>query len=537
MLIGIVLALIFIPIILAGAYKAMQGRTEPIEEKSVLHLDLHGRLVEKARPLDFDLISASPFSDDERGNGLFELTEAIRLAKDDKRIQGMLIEIHDLDAGWAMSEALRRAIVEFRKAGKFVSAYAETLDEQGYFLATAADTLYLQPNGDVEFNGLGMSEPFLKGLFAKLEVQPRIFRVGKFKAAVEPLILDKMSDENRLQNQMLITDLWDVVRNTVQRKGKATPQQLDQIASNLEVNSAEQALKSGMVDQLAFRDEVIDALTKKTVGEAEELRLVTPGHLLAAHPKTPLENADKIAVIFAEGDIVSGSGDRNSIGSHAFVEDLEEARKDETVKAIVVRINSPGGDALASDVIWRELSIIDKEIPVIASMGDVAASGGYYMAAGAREIFAESATITGSIGVFGILFDAEKALKNKLGVNVDRVVSHPYADIGSVARPMSDFERQKIQNEVERVYGRFVTVVKESRGLPDTMDASTFAEGRVWSGVRAKQMKLVDQIGGLNTAIKRAATLAKVGEDYELDIFPRPEDPLKQLLSMVSTLR
>ena len=532
MFLGTLAALIFIPMLIALSVKGMHGRVDPIETDSVLHLDLHGRLVEKARPLDFDFLSRSPFSEDERGTGLFEISKAIRLAKDDKRIEGIYIQLGHLDAGWAMIESLKREIEDFKSSGKFVYAYAESYDEMTFFLASSAEKIFLQPNGDMELNGLEVVSPFLKGLFAKLEVEPRIFRVGKFKAAVEPLILDKMSDENREQNKALIGDVWSLIK-TAHESRKLGAEEFDRIATGLEVSSAKQALDAKLVDQLLYEDEVKNLLATKTVGEEEDVKLVTPGQLLYEKPDKKNEGIAKVAVIFAEGEIFSGSGDSDSIGAKAFVETLDDARKDEDVKAIVVRINSPGGDALAADVIWREISITDKEIPVIASMGDVAASGGYYMAAGAREIFAERGTITGSIGVFGIMFDAENLWRNKLGVNFDRVVTHEYSDIGSSTRPMSEFERGRIQSEVERVYNRFVSVVLESRKL-EGVDASNFAEGRVWSGVRAKELKLVDNIGGLQDAIKRAADLADLGEKYELEVFPEADEPFERLLELIS---
>lgn len=533
MFFGTVLSFLILPILIIAIFKAMHGGVEPIEDKSVLHLFLHGRLVEKARPLDFDLFSRMPLSEDERGIGLYELTTALNLAKKDPRIQGVFLELGDLDAGWASATTLREAILDLTKSGKFVYSYGERFDERTYFLARAAQQVYLQPNGEIEFNGLAVSEAFLKGLFQKLEIEPRIFRVGKFKAAVEPLLLEKMSEENRLQNQMLVNDIWNATLPAFRKPGKLEDQDLNRIASQLEVNSADEAEAAGFVDELAYRDEVMDMLAEKTVGADEEVRFVTPGQLLRGSQHLRPHASDKIAVLFADGEIVAGSGDFQKIGSDSFVEDLEEARSDKDVKAIVIRINSPGGDALASDVIWRELARTDQEIPVIASMGDVAASGGYYIAAGARHIFAEASTITGSIGVFGVMFDSQRFFRNKLGVNFDRVVTHPYADIGDSNRAMTEFEKKKIQESVERVYGRFISVVRERRKLPETQDPATFAEGRVWSGTSALQHHLVDQIGGLADAVQKAAEIAKI-KKYHLDIYPRQEEPFRRLLELIS---
>jgi len=533
---GILTFLVIGPILIGVMVHVFQGRTEPVLDKSVLVLDLHGELVEKSRPLDFNFFSSDPFSEDERAVGLFELSHALRQAKTDSRIVGVYVRIRNFQAGWAAAEALRREILEFRNSGKFVYAYSEILDESTFFLATAAEKIFLQPNGEMEFNGLALSMPFLKGLLQKLEIEPRIFRIGKFKAAVEPLTLEKMSEENRQQNQTLVNDVWAVARQAYRNPEKlAQNEDIDRIAAGLEVISPNQALAAGMVQQLAFEDEVRDLMAEKTVGKNEDPRFVSPGQLigpLLGKKPSPLKN--KVAIIFAEGEIVQGSSLRGTIGAKGFIEALEEARADENTKAIVVRINSPGGDALASDVIWRELSITDAEIPVVASLGDIAASGGYYIAAGAREIVAEASTITGSIGVFGVLLNSEDFFRNKLGVSFDRVVSHPYADIGNANRPMTEFERERIQSNVERVYTRFVEVVKSSRKLGDDVDPAMFAEGRVWSGMRAKELKLIDQIGGLDSAVRKAAELAELGENYELDVYPRPEEPFKQIMQMLS---
>ncbi len=528
---GSCLLLLIMPVVIAVIVKMAQGGGEPIEDKSIFRLKLHGRLVEKSHPLDFDVFSRSFFSDEDRGSGLYELTQALALAKKDPRIKGLYLELGDLQAGWASVTALRRAIEDFATSKKFVYAYAEVLSERTFFLATAAEKVILQPNGDLEFNGLAISEPFFKGLLEKLDIQMRIFRVGKFKAAIEPFILEKMSEENRQQNQALVDDMWKVAVAGFTQSKKLTAESLNQIADRLEVTSADDALERGLVTDLLFEDEVLDMMAEKTVGKDEDPKFVTTGQLLREDKTRMKSEKTKIAVIFAEGEIRSGTGDLDTIGSDSFVEDLDEARKDENVKAIVVRINSPGGDALASDVIWRELAITDQEIPVVASLSDVAASGGYYMAVGARHIVAEQSTITGSIGVFGVLFDTEKFFHNKLGVNFDRVVSHSYSDIGNSNRVMSDFEKQKIQRGVTHVYDRFVNVVRDGRKLPEQSDSGLFAEGRVWSGKRALDLKLVDEIGGLDTAVRKAAELAQL-KSYVLDLYPREEEPIQRMLEM-----
>ncbi len=529
--VGSVLFMLFVPFVFVALFKSGRGGFEPIEKDSILHVRLAGTIVEKHRPLDFDFIGGRSLFAEEKTIGLYELNKAIDLAKKDDRIAGIYLEIRDFSAGWAAMTSLRQRLEEFAKSGKWINAYGERLDELGFYVASVASQVSMQPSGEIEFNGLAVNEAFLKGLLHKLEVEPRVFRVGKFKAAIEPLILDKMSEENRLQTQTLIEDVWSSVRDTVATARKLEPAKVDQAAAGLQVVSAEEAKKAGFVHEIFFEDELEDRLRKATVGEDEDLRLVSPGRLLRdAKGKTKKNaKAKRIAVIFAEGEIVSGPGSLDRIGSETLREDIEEARIDEEIAAIVVRINSPGGDALASDVIWREMRMADEDLPVVVSMGDVAASGGYYIAAGARYIFAEPTTITGSIGVFRIMLNTERFFKNKTGVNFDRAVTHPYADIGNSNRPMLPAESEVIQKQVERVYRRFLDVVEEGRGFEQRSDLEKIAEGRVWSGSRAKEIGLVDELGGLDKAIAKAAEFAEIGEDYEVEILPREKDPLRSL--------
>ena len=529
--VGTVLTFIIVPFVLMALVKGSQSaKHEAIAKHSVLHLRMRGQLVDKHRPMDFDLFGARSIFSEDKKMGLYELNKAIDIAKTDKRIDGIYLEIRDLDAGWASVTALRRHLDEFAKSGKWIYAYSERMDEMGYYLASSATETYLQPNGEIEFNGLGVSSPFLKGLLGKLEIEPRIFRVGKFKAAIEPLILDKMSDENREQNRVLLEDVWSEVRETLANTAKIEPAKIDLIAHDLTVSSADSAVKAGLLKGVLFEDAVEEKLKLKTVGKDEDLELVGPMHLLRDTKGSQKKSSNKIAVIFAEGEIGAGLGGRDDIGSESFRQDVIDAKDDDDVAAIVVRVNSPGGDALASDVIWRELRITDEELPVVISMGDVAASGGYYMAAAGRYVFAEPTTITGSIGVFGMMFGTEKLFKNKAGVNFDRVVTHPHADIGDSNRPMEKMESEKIQAEVERVYKRFLDVVAEGRGYEKRSDLEAIAEGRVWSGKRAKEIGLVDELGGLDQAIAKAAEFAEVGTDYQVEVFPEEKDTLNSLI-------
>ncbi len=535
----------------------MHGSTVAIDKDSILHFRLRGQIVEKHRPLDFELFGARSIFKEDRTLGLWELTRSIEAAKKDDRIDGIYLELRDFDAGWATLAALHDKILEFRKSGKWVYAYADHYSIKAYYLATSADKIFVQPNGELDFNGLSISEPFVKGLLDKLDIEARVFRVGKFKAAVEPLILEKMSPENRKQNEDLLGDTWAQIRKATSLNQKLDENRVDQIAAGLLAVSAVDAKKVGLVTDTMFEDELEQRLKELTVLKSvkskkpsekvkgkdkdkdekdDDLRFVSAGQLLhdgRAQAVLKGKGKNKIAVIFAEGEIGSGEGGRDSIGSETFREDLIDAREDEDVAAIVVRINSPGGDALASDVIWREMMVTDEQLPVVISMGDVAASGGYYMASAGRYIFAEPTTITGSIGVFGLMFNTEKFFKNKVAVHFDRVVTHPYADIGDSNRPMTSFEANQIQSEVNRTYKRFLDVVQEGRGFEKRADLESIAEGRVWSGTRALAIGLVDEMGGLDQAFKKAAEFADV-KDYQIEIFPRDSDPFVSFIERFS---
>lgn len=515
--------------IIAGQRHAV---IEPIKEKSILHLDIYGTIKEKRRPMGFDFFGPG-WGIQDSTVGLFEINKAIDYAKEDKRISGIYMTIRDFDAGWAAVSSLRRKLLEFTETGKWVYVYAERLNEMGYYLASVGTQIFLQPHGEIEFNGLAAHETFFKGLAEKLEVQPVIFRVGKFKSAVEPFTHEKMSEENREQMSTLIGDIWKEVLTAASTVAKTDASRIDEMATTLQVVSAQSAKDAGFIHETAFADVVEDRMRAFTVGKGNELELVGPGRLLRESASLKKHAKKKIAVIFAEGEILSGDGGSGSIGSDDLREEIKNAREDEDTVAIVVRVNSPGGDALASDVIWRELRLSDEEIPIVASMGDVAASGGYYIASAARYVFAEPTTITGSIGVFGLLFNTENFFKNKAGISFDRAVTNPHADMGSFTRAMTPVEAKVIQGEVERIYKRFLDVVQESRGYEERKDLEEIAEGRVWSGVRARELGLVDELGGLDQAIKKAAEYANV-KDYTIEILPSDVESLKILIERFS---
>lgn len=526
-LLAVAIALVAIPAVLIMIVSGQRyTATEPIKPKSILHLDISGTIKEKRSPIGFDFARGLRFQDP--SVGLFEMSRAIDVAKEDKRIAGIYMTIRDFDAGWATVTALRRKLSEFVATGKWIYVYADRLNEMGYYLASVGSQIFLQPHGEIEFNGLAAHETFFKGLADKLEVEPIVFRAGRFKSAVEPFTNERMSEENREQLSALIGDIWKEVLAAAASVANTDASRIDEMATTLQIVSAQSAKDAGIVHETAFVDVVEDRMLALTVGKDEELPLVSPGRLLREAASKRKRAKKKIAVIFAQGEIHSGSGRTDSIGSEDLRDEIKAAREDEDTVAIVLRVNSPGGDALASDVIWRELRMSDEEIPVVVSLGDVAASGGYYIASAGRYVFAEPTTITGSIGVFGLMFNAENFFKNKTGISFDRAVTNPRADMGTFTRAITPVETRVIQEEVDRVYKRFLDVVQESRGYEERKDLEEIAEGRVWSGVRARELGLVDELGGLDQAINKAAEYANVKE-YLIEIFPNEADSLRML--------
>ena len=378
----------------------------------------------------------------------------------------------------------------------------------------------------------------MKGLFEKLEVEPQIIRYGKFKSAIEPLILDKMSDANRMQTMTYLTDLWNKMLTGVADGRGTTVEALDKMAQDATIQNGKDALENGLVDALLFKDEAMANLRTRLEieGEDEKINFVGLGKYKdAPAPKNDEKKTgkkEKIAVIYAVGSIEGGQGDDETIGSEKISEEIRKARKDDKIKAIVLRVNSPGGSALASDVIWREMVLAKEAKPVVVSMGDVAASGGYYIACAADTILAQPNTITGSIGVFGVLMDAKKMINNKFGIMVDTAKTNRFADLGSPFRPLTELERALIQNGVNEIYTDFITKVAEGRGMA-VADVDSIGQGRVWSGEDALEIGLVDKLGGIDDAIEIAANMAEV-ENYRVVEYPKKQDPIEKMIQDLS---
>lgn len=518
------------------AASAGQKKTVQVADNTVLAIDLARPVKERATDDDpFENLSALS-GNDVSGIGLTTILAGIRHAKTDANIRGIYLRTGFYGGGTGSLEAVRNALVDFKQSGKFIYSYAEYYTETAYYLASTADSIFLYPQGVMEWNGLGSTPMFLKGTFEKLGVEPILFRGpgNKFKSFGEMYTRKNMSDENKEQIRELLNDLWLHMLDKMAAIRKTDVAKLQSLANTLAVGGAHSALNAGLVDGLRFEDEVED-LIKAKMGQDKKKKLKTIGlekYERAIEEKSGQNN--KIAVVYAVGDIVSGSGNNETVGSKTMVDALRKARQDDNVKAIVLRVNSPGGSALASDVIWREVMLAKKAKPVIASYGDLAASGGYYISAACDKIVAEPTTITGSIGIFGLLFNTEKLFDDKLGITFDRVTTNPYADLGNPNRRMNPAEMQFIQTQIDTGYYDFLDIVKNGRGFASHEDVNKIAQGRVWSGKRAKELKLVDELGGLDVALKLAAEKAGVGDDYKVVEYPRYKTGFEQLMEILN---
>ncbi|NSL87761.1 signal peptide peptidase SppA [Chitinophaga solisilvae] len=466
--------------------------------------------------------------------GLYQTVRLIENAATDDNIKGIYLKIDGNSNGFASNEELRNALLQFRKSGKFVYAYGEVMGQQAYYVATAADKIYLNPKGGLDFAGFSTELTFVKGTLDKLEIQPEIFYCGKFKSATEPLRETQMTDANRIQTNQFLGDLYGNFLHGISKARGVDTATLHGYASENLIREPSDALKYKLVDGLRYDDEVIGELKSKTgIKSDEKLNLITLLKYNSAVTPDRGTGENKIAVIYAQGDIIGGESDReNKIASENYLEIIRKARENKNVKAIVFRVNSGGGSALASEVIWRELSLAKKVKPVVVSMGDYAASGGYYISCMADSIFAQPNTLTGSIGVFGVMFNMQNFFKNKLGVTFDGVKTAPYADLGTMGRPLNDAEKRFVQSGVDTIYNSFKSRVAAGRKL-DPAIVDSIAQGRVWSGTEAIRLGLVDRIGGVNDALKCAAGLAKLSS-YRMVEYPEVKDKFSKFLKSVS---
>ena len=527
-MLGFVLTFFFIFILLAAIVGAASGDKEvSLENNSVLILNLDESINDRSNDNPFANFNFGSMSGGKQ-IGLNDILDNIGKAAADEHIKGIFLDISSIPSGIASIEEIRNALIDFKKSGKFIYAYSEAFTQPSYYLASVADKIYLHPTGMAELKGLRSEVLFFKGTLDKLGVEPQVFRHGKFKSAVEPFIQDKLSDANREQIRSYIGSIWNHMVDGIAKGRKLSTSQVQEIASKMLVTNAPAAVEFKLVDELKYRDEVLEILQKKTEAKSiDEIEFVSINKMVDVKDTRDKSGKDKIAIIFAEGEIVDGQGKEGQVGSIEFSKAIRKARLDDKVKAVVLRINSPGGSALASETIWREVMLTKKVKPVIASMGNVAASGGYYIAAPCDSIVASPTTITGSIGVFGLFFNA-KQLVNNIGVTVDTVKTNPFADIMTSSRAVTAQESEVIQREVERIYDNFITRVSEGRKISKA-NVDSIAQGRVWSGADAKRIGLVDVFGGLDKAIEIAAKKAGLTK-YRIQELPYIEDPIQKFI-------
>lgn len=496
-----------------GIIAAFSGQaTEVVDVKtnSVLKISLKKEINERENrnPLagvDF------PFSN--AGNnpmGLLELREVLKRAANDKNISGLYLDMGRMQAGMATITELRTAIADFKQSGKFVVAYGEDMLEREYYLASVADEVYVSPTGLFEFNGFYSEILFFKGTLEKLGIKALEFRTGDYKSAVEAFVRDSMSTANREQLTAYIQGVYDKFLQDISEARNVPVSSLRQLSDNLVIGSSGRAAEEGLITAARYYNEVEDILRSKLGEEVEEVSFVTYNNYkrgLSPGVKT----GDRVAVVYATGNIVSGTGNEFSslMGSDDIVKQLRKVREDDRVKAVVLRINSPGGSALASDIMWKEVELLREKKPVVASMSDIAASGGYYIAMGCDHIIAHENTLTGSIGVIYLLFNMQEFLNEKLGMNADGVKVGKHADIGNATREMTAREKQLIQEQVLEIYETFLTKAAQGRGM-ETADIQALAGGRIWTGGDALSRGLIDEIGGLEKAVEVAAAMVDI---------------------------
>ncbi len=498
-----------------------------IEDKSVLVIDLSEIYPEQKAAAN---ISNVLNSEKTNAPGLFDVVRMLEYAKTDQYIKGIYLKANSNPNGYASSEELRNALLNFRQSGKFVIAYGEAITQKAYYIASAADKVYCNPQGGVDWIGLAASLVYFKDLLNKLEIEPQIFYAGKFKSATEPFREDHMTEANRQQLTALFNDMVQEMNTAVGASRKIEPAILKNIQDSALLQTANDALRYRLVDGLRYDDEVKAEIGRQVNAAPDKIAFLSLDKYSesASFKKTGGEN--KIAIIYANGDITEGKGSNESIGSEKYRNLLLKARNDKSIKAIVFRVNSPGGSALASEVIWREISLTKQVKPVVVSMGDYAASGGYYISCNADSVFADNNTLTGSIGVFSMLFNVERFFQHKLSINFDGVRTSPYADAGSGIRAMTATEKRLFQNSIDTIYHTFKTRVSNGRKI-DLVTVDSIAQGRVWSGTMSRQLHLTDRKGGLKEALACAARMAKLN-DYGVREYPEAKNnPFLNLLT------
>ena len=463
--------------------------------------------------------------------GMNDIINNIKAAATDPNISGIFLELSHIGTSTANIEEIRNELNEFKKSGKFIVSYAETYTQSAYYLASVSDEIYMFPDGILDINGMASQNIFYKHLFDKLDIEMQIIRPenNKFKSAVEPYFLDKMSDANREQNEVLLNSIWNKICNDISVSRGIDIKTINKLANDLTLMfEPETAVENNFIDGLMYRDEIIDKLHQHlNLSSNKKLNLIKNTQYAKVRPEL-YNGEDKIGIVYASGQIIDGEGDETTIGGESLSKAIRAARNDKKVKAIVMRVNSPGGSALASEVIRREVELAAKEKPFIVSMGNYAASGGYWISSSSDYIFADPNTLTGSIGVFGTIPNLKGFMNDKLGLTFDEVKTNENSDFGSLTKPLSPYQLKMMQKHVTETYDDFITLVSNTRNLRKTF-VDSIAQGRVWSGSDAIELGLIDELGGIEKAIAYAAEKAGL-ESYSIKEFPKQEDMFESLL-------
>lgn len=539
-LVGTLLTIFIVSMIffcmLVGIVALAEDQEVEVDDHSILHINWKTPIVERSsnNPFEeFDFASG----ESNKPVGLNDIIKNIEKAASDPRIDGIFLDIESIDAGSGTLVEIRKKLLEFKESGKFIVSYGNGYSQGAYYLASVSDEIYLHPDGNLMFKGLNAQLVFLKGMFEKLDIEMQIVRGpnNKYKSAVEPLMLDKMSESNREQMEKLINSIWGEIIFSVSESRGISLEDINTATDNLDLTYADKAKELKFVDELIYRDELIAKLKERTGVDADDdIESVTfKEYTNAKSEKITKMSKNKIAVIYALGEIGQGTSGQNSIGSASLSKTIRKAREDDKIKAIVFRVNSPGGDALASEVIRREVELAKAAKPFIVSMGDVAASGGYWISTNADYIFAQPTTITGSIGVFGVIPNFKEMFNNKLGITFDKVMTNKNSDFIDVMEPMNPYQYELLNQQVIKIYEDFINLVATTRNMEvDVVDG--IAKGRVWTGTDALGLGLVDELGGIEDAIAYASEKAGLDDDYNIREYPEQKEFFEQIMEEIT---
>lgn len=533
-IVGLFITFIFLGVLLfftiMGLVSSAGKKSVSVKDNSILELHVDYDIQERTNT---DFASIINQNSESQNLGLDEILELISHAKKDNKIKGIFLKTNITGTGYATMLEIRNALKDFKTSGKFIYTIAPYYDEKNYYLACVADSIFMDRSGSVLLNGLTANVMFYKGALDKLGVEMQYVKVGNYKGAVEAFTRSDLSAENRMQISEYVHDLYNTIVYTIGESRKIDTATINKAFNEFTIQTPDQAVQFGLIDRLTYSDEVLSSIKNRLKVKKEDDLNIIKASEYSNDKEDKKEHKDKIAVVYAVGEIIDGEGNQSTIGSISMAKAIAKARDDKNVKAIVLRVNSPGGSSIASDIISREIALCKGKKPVIVSMSDVAASGGYYISAFADSIIALPNTITGSIGVFGLFPNMHELLVNKMGLTFESVKTGMYSDFARVDQPLSEIDRLYLQNMVNRIYDDFTNVVEKGRGI-DSASVEALAQGRVWTAKQALSLKLIDSYGGINEAIKIAAYMAKLKE-YSISEYPKIEDPFTQLFKQSSS--